>query len=225
MNYPIRINKYLRDKGWASRREADEIIAAGRVLVNGKNAKQGMLINENDEVALRRPNKKKYKYLIYYKPRGLATQAPGGQESVIAEWRSRGLFPVGRLDKESEGLLILTDDRRITPKIIGSNTGIEKEYLVRVKEPLRQGIAAIFKRGMQTKALGKLLPANARIVGEHALCVILQEGKKHQIRVMLAELGYTVTALKRIRIGHIFLGNLKLGQTRELTKEEIEKFS
>lgn len=224
MKYPIRINKYLRDKGLASRREADELIAAGQVLVNGKRAETGMLIHDGDQVVLRQHKEKSRIYLAYYKPSGFATQAPEDSDSVIKEWRGKGLFPVGRLDKESEGLLILTNDGRLTTKLIGEDSDVEKEYIVKVKEGLREGIPAIFKKGMQTKPFGKLLPAEAEILDRSAMRVVLREGKRHQIRVMFSELGYTITALKRIRIGHISIGNLKPGQTRKLTQVEIDKF-
>lgn len=222
MDYPLRINKYLRDKGFASRREADQFILGGRVLVNGKRAQPGMLINECDKVVLHRPDKKAHTYLAYYKPRGLATQAQPEFKSVIAEWRGKGIFPVGRLDKESEGLLILTDDGRVTTKILGAEAEFEKEYEVIVKEILRPGIVAIFKKGMRTKALGELLSADAHIVDEHMLRVILCEGKRHQIRVMLGELGYSIVSLRRIRIGHIRIGSLRPGQTRKLTEKEVD---
>jgi len=221
MDYPIRINKYIRDQGLASRREADELIAAGVVFVNGQKAKEGMMINEKDKVELRNIQKKSYIYLAYYKPRGLATQAPKGQESVITKFRAEGLFPVGRLDKESEGLLILTNDRRLTAKILGVESETEKEYLVRVREPLIKNIERIFQKGMETESLGKLLPAKAKVESDHNLRVILREGKKHQIRVMLAELKYTVESLKRVRIGKLKLGDLNPGQTRSLTEQDF----
>jgi len=220
MSEPIRINKYIRDKGLASRREADELIAVGKVLVNGRQATTGMMVKEGDRVELKNSGVKK-QYLAYYKPRGLPTQGFEGEESVIAEWRNKGLFPVGRLDKESEGLLILTNDRLLTAKLIGENSGMEKEYLVRTRENLRGGVEKIFAGGMKTKPLGRLLPAKAEILGRSEIRITLKEGKKHQIRVMLAELGYTVTSLKRLRIGGVLLGKLKPGAVRELKKSEL----
>ena len=224
MEYPIRINKYLRDKGLASRREADQMITGEKVLVNGKPAEMGMLINERDKVTLRGKNKKEYEYLAYYKPRGLATQSQEGSESVIAQWRERGLFPIGRLDKESEGLLILTNDGRLTTKLLSTESKFEKEYIVKVKETLRKGIPAIFEKGMETEAFGKLLPAKTKLIDSHTLSVVLREGKRHQIRVMLSELGCMVNSLKRIRIGHISLGKLRPEETRRLVQKEIDLF-
>ncbi len=233
MEYPIRINKYIRDSGLASRREADKLVQDGKVLVNGQLAQMGMLVNKGDKVTIKKGGEKEYKYLAYYKPRGLATQSQKGSPSVIDEWRTKGLYPVGRLDKESEGLLILTNDGRLTTRlleaptqdeapdrIIGKET-FEKEYLVKTREKLKEGIVKIFQKGMDTEALGKLLPAAARIIDDRTLSVSLREGKRHQIRVMLAELGYTVSALKRIRIGPIRLGQLKPGETRELSQNEV----
>lgn len=213
----IRINTYLRDRGVASRREADRLIAEGAVSVNGKKAQAGMLISPNDTVIVQGAPKT-YRAFAYYKPRGLATQALHGTSDVINEWKPKGLFPIGRLDKESEGLLILTDDGSLT-RLLGQST--EKEYLVDVREPLAPRVVGIFAKGMQTEAFGTLLPAKAEIVNAHTLRVVLREGKRHQIRVMLGELHYTVTALKRVRIGTVSLGSLRPGQTRPLSQEEV----
>jgi len=245
MEYPIRLNKYLRDMGIASRRESDRLVEEGYVVVNGKRATLGTMINEGDKVVVNEgTRKKKLIYLAYYKPWGLATQGVGNQPSVIMNWRSKGIFPIGRLDKESEGLLILTNDGRVTSKLLdkedkfdpvrgrpaegtatttpgrSASNGVEKEYVVEVREKLRSGIPAIFKKGMHTD-IGDLLPAQAKLMSDHRLNIILREGKKHQIRVMLSELGYTVTLLKRVRIGHIKLGNLEPGSTKELSEKEV----
>ena len=123
---------------------------------------------------------------------------------------------MGRLDKESEGLLLLTNDGRFVTEVLSEDSKYEKEYIVTVKEPLRPGVVRIFKSGMETKTLGKLLPAKAKIMNKNTLQVILNEGKRHQIRIMLNELRYTIASLKRIRVGNIKLGNLRPGQTREL---------
>ena len=219
----IRINKYLRDQGVASRREADEMIGAGSVFINGIRAEMGALIGNQDKVTLKGVKDKEYIYLAYYKPRGIPTQS-NKEESVIEEWREDGLFPIGRLDKQSEGLIILTNDGRITSKILGADSEFEKEYLVKVKEHLRSGVEGIIKKGMMTETFGRLLPAEAKIVGNSEIKIVLHEGKKHQIRVMLGELNYTVTSLKRLMVGEIKLGNLKPGDTRKLTYKEVETF-
>lgn len=221
--YPIRINKYLRDQGLGSRREVEELVTRGLVSVNGKLAKLSTLVDEKDKVVLRGKQNKQYIYLAYYKPRGLSTQTSGSAVSVIAQFRTQGLFPIGRLDKESEGLMIVTNDGRLTTKLIGNDSKIEKEYIVHVREMLRSGIPAIFAKGMVTKTLGVLLPAKSELLDRHTLRVVLAEGKRHQIRIMLSELGYTVESLTRIRIGHIRVGKLKHGETRPLTPREFDQ--
>ncbi len=219
MDFPIRINKYIRDKGLASRREADKLVESGSVFINGKKAKSGMMVGEKDKVEVR-GKQKQFKSLAYYKPRGLATQDFPGKKSVITEWKKEGLYPIGRLDKESEGLLLLTNDGRFAREVLSENSKYEKEYIVVVNQPLREGIPAIFKSGMETKALGKLLPAKAKIINKTTLQVILNEGKRHQIRVMLSDLGYTISSLKRIRIGDIKLGVLKPGESRPINTSQ-----
>ena len=216
MEYPIRINKYLRDKGLASRREADGLVESGLVFVNGSRADNGLMINEKDNVVVK-GKAKDYQYLAYYKPRNLPTQDLPGITSVITEWRGRGLYPIGRLDKSSEGLLLLTNDGRFAKKVLSDSVKYEKEYLVSVKEPLRIGVVKIFASGMETQALGKLLPAKARIINKNKIEIILNEGKRHQIRIMLNELNYTIDSLKRIRIGDIKIGELKPGETRPIS--------
>jgi len=223
MDYPIRINKYLRDKNLASRREADRLVESGLVFVNGKRVENGTMINEKDNVIVKKPKglpAKEYKYLAYYKPRNLPTQDLPGKPSVITEWKSKGLYPVGRLDKSSEGLLLLTNDGRFARKVLSEkNEGgslYEKEYLVSVKEPLKTSVVKIFQAGMETQTLGKLLPAKTQIAGEKKLRIILREGKRHQVRIMLSELGYTISSLKRVRIGKIKIDDLKPGETRPI---------
>src|SRR3989344_4254211 len=149
MEYPIRINKYLREKGLASRREADKLIENGSVFINGEKAKNGMVVKEGDNIKVEE-SKKQYRYLAYYKPRGLATQDLVGKKSVVSEWGDKGLYPIGRLDKESEGLLLLTNDGRFVTEVLSGNSKYEKEYIVTVKEPLRPGVVRIFKSGMAT---------------------------------------------------------------------------
>ena len=215
MEYPIRINKYLRDMGLASRREADKLVESGLVFINGKRVDSGTKVNEKDKVMVK-GQPKEYIYLAYYKPRDLPTQDLPGKISVITMFKDKGVYPIGRLDKSSEGLLLLTNDGRFAKEILSNSTKWEKEYIVAVKEPLRVGVVTIFKSGMDTEALGKLLPAKARIINNSRIQVILNEGKRHQIRVMFSELGYTINSLKRVRIGDIRIGDLKPGETRPI---------
>lgn len=215
MEYPIRINKYLRDKGLASRREADKLVESGLVFVNGKRVDNGAMVNKTDRVMVKTSKiTKEYKYLAYYKPRNLSTQDLPGKDSVIARFKKDKVYPIGRLDKSSEGLLLLTNDGRFAREVLSGDSKYEKEYIVSVKEPLRPGIIKIFKDGMETQALGKLLPVKARIINNSRLQMILKEGRHHQIRVMLDAVNYTINSLKRVRIGDIKIDDLKPGDTR-----------
>ncbi len=215
MKYPIRINRYLRDKGIASRREADLLVDEGKVLVNGKPVDKGHMVLEGDDVVVE-GERKRYRYLAYYKPRGLPTQDLPGQRSVITDWREKGLYPVGRLDKESEGLLILTNDGRLTPKMLSNKEEYEKEYIVTVREVLNPEMVDILESGMKIGKFGRLLPVKAEMIDDQTMRIVLREGKKKQIRVMFNELAYTVTSLKRIRIGKIELEDLMPGESRPI---------
>lgn len=216
MEYPIRINKYLRDIGIASRREADSLIESGLVLVNDQKVKAGYMVNEDDKVEVK--NIKKCLHLAYYKPRGLPTQDKPGVKSVVTEWQKEGLYPIGRLDKESEGLILLTNDGRFARKVLEE---YDKEYLVKVREPLRKGIISIMEAGMVTESLGKLLPVKAEIVNRTTIKMVLNEGKKHQIRVMLNDLRYTILSIKRVRIGDIKIGKLKPGESVQIKPKAL----
>ena len=202
--------------GLASRREADKLVEGGLVLVNGKRVENGAMIKEKDNVVVK-GIKKDYQYLAYYKPRDLPTQDLPGIKSVITEWNDKGLYPIGRLDKSSEGLLLLTNDGRFARKVLSDSKKYEKEYLVTVKEPLRPGVVKIFQEGMKTEIFGQLLPVRSRIINSGKIQMILHEGRRHQIRVMLNELGYTINSLKRVRIGDIKIEDLKAGETRKIS--------
>lgn len=215
----IRLNKFLRDKGYASRREADLLVKQGAVLVNGKPAKMGQLVGEKDRVEVKKEKMKRPEYFAYYKPAGLSTQANKGQESVVELVKRSGLFPIGRLDKNSEGLLLLTNDGRMTSKVL--SLFLEKEYLVKVREPLKHLVVEEFRRGMTVEPFGKLKPAMAEVKSRNTLRVVLSEGKRHQIRVMLSALRFTIESLKRVRVGPVKLGTLRPSEMRPLTRKEV----
>ncbi len=217
MDYPIRINKYIRDRGLASRREADKLVDDGLVLINGKISEKGDMVNKEDHVVLKE-NKKEYKYIAYYKPCGLSTQDHPGKRSVITDWEKEGVYPVGRLDKDSEGLLILTNDGRFAREVLSRKKDYEKEYIVTVREKLHPSVVRVFGEGIKSRVLGNLLPVKSEIVSDKTIRMILNEGKRHQIRIMLNDLSYTVVSLKRVRIGNIFLNNLNPGESKEFNR-------
>lgn len=224
MIFPVRINKYLADMKLASRREADTLIAEGKVLVNGKPAVIGQKVTATDKVTLKGERAKKT-YLAYYKPRGVITHSPATGETDIAmklmqDYKISGVSPIGRLDKDSEGLILLCNDGRVTGPLLDPEAHHEKVYDVL----LDKEISNHFLRHMETGVnIEGYLTRPATVVKKNAkrFHITLTEGKKHQIRRMCAALGYQVQALKRIRIEHIELGKLTPNQYRKLTTEEI----
>jgi 23S rRNA pseudouridine2604 synthase len=229
MEFPIRLNKYLAHTGVASRREADELIANGKVQINGAKAVVGQPVNDGDKVSVLGKTKAK-SYYAYYKGRGVITHSPGENEVDIAtrlakDYGLTHVAPVGRLDKDSEGLMVLSNDGRITGPLLDPESGKEKEYDVLVDKNL----SGMFRRAMEAgvdiegyRTKPATLKANPK--NEKRFSLILKEGKKHQIRRMCAALGYQIQTLKRVRIMNIELGKLKPNQYRKLAGDELQAF-
>lgn len=226
--YPIRINRYLALKGLSTRRGADELIENGMVLINGEKAVLGDKI-ENADVQVevlknKKTAEKKTIYIAYYKPRGIITHSPDEYEQSIEDVSGfPGTFPVGRLDKNSEGLIILTNDGRVTERLLHPRFKHEKEYLVTVREKIPSNLKRVLEDGVYSE--GEWLKAKrVTLAGPHTLCVILTEGKKHHIRRMLSEAHLTVEKLVRTRIMGIYLGALKPGKSRVLEGNARQAF-
>ena len=229
MEFPMRINKYAANKGWASRREADALIEKGLILINGKKAVIGQKINEGDDVQLAGKTKEK-KYLAYYKGRGILTTCPAmGEIDIVGrlkkDYKITDVNPIGRLDKDSEGLIILSNDGRITGPLLNPDLKHEKEYDVLMDKNVTSILTQSFQRGVNIEgyvtkpAKAVKHPRTARRVS-----ITLTEGKKHQIRRMSAALGYQVQDLKRVRIMNIELGKLKPNQFRKIEGKELSEF-
>ena len=209
----MRINKYLALKKYSTRRGADELIEKKQVFINGKIAKLGDKINETDKVEVKGNVKKEYKYFAYYKPIGLMTEEIG----------KNGLFPIGRLDKNSHGLIILTNDGRITDQLLNPKYFHEKEYVVKTSNKLRSNFKQKMEAGVNIEGyLTK--PCKVKIIDDHTFRVILTEGKKHQIRRMCSALFQEIADLKRVRIMNINLGTLKPKNSRQIVGKELETF-
>jgi 23S rRNA pseudouridine2604 synthase len=229
MEFPMRVNKYLAHTGVASRREADVLIAAGKVTVNGKKAAMGQSVEESDTVAVVGKTKTK-SYYAYYKGRGVITHSPAAHETDIAmklaaDYGITHVSPIGRLDKDSEGLMILSNDGRITGPLLSPENKNEKEYEVLVDKPL----SGMFKRAMEAGVdiegyRTKPAKVEASTKNDKRFMLIITEGKKHQIRRMCAALGYQVQSLKRNRILNIELGKLKPNQYRKIAGPELTEF-
>lgn len=222
--YPMRINKYLAHSGVATRKGADELIARKKVLINGRVAALGDKVHTGDTVELRDSNsQKKYLYLAYHKPIGVITHSPQMGEKDIKQSVPLDIFPVGRLDKDSSGLIILTNDGRVTDRLLNPEYDHDKEYRVQTGAPLRESFRKTMEAGVDIE--GYLTRhCTVRKTGEKSFVITLSEGKKHQIRRMVAALHNTVVSLQRTRILNVKLGNLKPGQWRPIEGEELSAF-
>jgi 23S rRNA pseudouridine2604 synthase len=215
----MRINRYLALKGFATRKGADDLVAAGLVSINGRKAVLGDRVAETDAVEVlqkgRRPAKE-FVYVAYYKPRGVVTHSPKkGERSIGDISRFPGTFPVGRLDKASEGLMLLTDDGRVTERMLHPRFEHEKEYRVTVRENVLPFVKETLEKGVRSQG-ERLTAKSVTVTGPHSLTIVLTEGKKHQIRRMLDHVRLTVESLKRVRIMDLHLGSLRQGQSRVL---------
>lgn len=229
MEFPIRINKYLAHQGIASRREADVLVETGKVRINGKKAKNGDQVQAEDKVEVVGATKAK-SYLAYYKGRGIITHSPSEKETDIAFRLSRDygithVAPIGRLDKDSEGLIILSNDGRITGPLLDPESGHEKEYEVSVDKAINPMFVRVMAAGVDIEGYRtKPAKVKAHRTNDKKFTIILTEGKKHQIRRMCAALGYQIQSLKRVRIMNIKLDKLKPNQYRKIAGPELQEF-
>lgn len=219
------LNKYISDTGFCSRREADKYIGEGRVSINGKEAKKGNRVDEDDKILLDgEPLKKKISpvYIILNKPRGITCTTDLKDKTNIIDfikYKTR-IFPIGRLDKLSEGLIFLTNDGDIVNKILRAGNGHEKEYVVTTDKSITKDFINKMRNGVRIPET----TTNKCFVKQDAdkkFTIILTQGLNRQIRRMCAVLDYKVTSLKRIRIMNITLGNLRQGKWRYFSPDEI----
>jgi 23S rRNA pseudouridine2604 synthase len=221
--FPMRINKYLAHKNISTRRGADELIEKKKVFINGRLAILGDKVIESDIVEVKKSgHKTKYVYFAYNKPIGITTHSPGrGERDIVRTIPLKGVFPIGRLDKESHGLMILTNDGRITEKLLSPEYEHEKEYRVKTKNKLRTSFKAKMEAGVKIEGY-VTKPSRVHVLSDHVFTVILTEGKKHQIRRMCSALFQEVADLERVRIMNIKLGKLAPGETRPIIGEELD---
>jgi 23S rRNA pseudouridine2604 synthase len=219
----MRINKYLAHEQYCTRREADELIQARKVLINGVPAQLGDKVYQSDKVEVRfRP--RKYRYFAYHKPRGVITHSPQeGEESIADISPVPGVFPIGRLDKDSYGLIILTDDGRITDALLNPDREHEKEYEVTTRDALTPSFKTRMEHGVD---IGGYVtkPCHVELVGSRKFSITLTEGKKHQIRRMCGAFGHSATQLKRVRIMNVAIGNMRPNEVRPLEGAELKTF-
>jgi len=227
----MRINRFLALKGYATRRGADELVEKHKVLINGELAVLGSKVHQGDEVEVRRTQKpKEYAYYAYNKPKGVITHSPQrGEKDVRTDAKHakysmpKDIFPVGRLDKESHGLMILTNDGRITDRLLNPDYVHEKEYIVKTTQKLRESFREYMEAGVKIEEY-VTKPCVVRVMGALTFRITLGEGKKHQIRRMVVAMHNEVADIERVRVMNITLGKLPLGSTRPLTGTELETF-
>ncbi len=220
----MRINKLLSNYGYCSRKEANEWIRNNRIHINGSLAFPGQWAEETDDILLdgERLEKKKKVYLAFHKPPGLiCTREESVEENIMAFLQLPFyVFPVGRLDKESEGLILLTNDGDWAHEILSSENHHEKEYLVTVDRTLTEEFLETLASGVDIR-IGRTRPCQVEKVSEDTFRIVLTQGLNRQIRRMTKAMGYEVIFLKRMRIENLTVHGLKPGQLRPLTEEEL----
>lgn len=225
MSY-IRIEKYLSEEGIMSRREAKRFLESGDILINGIKPTAGDKIDPEKDVITysKNVNKKMNEKMtvLVYKPRGyISSKDTDGEKNIFDVFpQFKELNTVGRLDKESEGLIILSNDGMITKAITGKDHLIEKEYVVVVREKITASMMARMSKGMKLED-GWTLPAKAKKLDLHSFSITLKEGRKHQIRRMANACKLTVESLQRIRIHTITAPKMLPGNFKKLTEEQI----
>ena len=226
-----RLNKYLADCGVGSRRECDTLIADGLVKVNGKVAPLGYMVKDGDKITVkdkRVGDKQKLYYIMLNKPKGCVTTVKDdlGRKTVMDFINIKArLYPVGRLDYDTEGLLILTNDGDLSNRLTHPRNEINKTYVCRISGILKESERAMLEKGVLIDGV-KTAPAKVKIVEQdqhHTRCeVIIHEGRNHQVKKMFETVGKEVEFLKRIAIGDLRLGGLKRGEYRFLNDIEID---
>lgn len=226
-NSSVRLNKSISDTGFCSRRAADKLIEEGRVTLNGRKGVLGDKVTETDIVEVDGVPIKKQAQLIYIafnKPRGVTCTTERHIKGNIIDYinHPERIFPIGRLDKESEGLIFLTNDGNIVNKILRAGNNHQKEYVVTVKKPITEEFIEKMSNGVQILDT-VTAKCKVRKIDSKVFNITLTQGLNRQIRRMCDALKYEVTRLKRIRIMKITLDGIALGQWRNLTEKEVEQ--
>jgi 23S rRNA pseudouridine2604 synthase len=231
----MRLNRYIADTGFCSRREADRLIAEGRVTVGGLRARIGAELPEEPDsraevridgnvLSARTAAKgqRRHVYIALNKPVGITCTTEESVKGNIVDFvgHQQRIFPIGRLDKDSEGLILLTSNGDIVNEILRAENKLEKEYLVAVNHPVTPEFLRGMSRGVPVHGQ-TTLPCKTGKLGSQGFRIVLTQGLNRQIRLMAAHFGYRVKQLLRVRIGNVRLGHLKPGRWRNLTDAEL----
>ncbi|MCK8061365.1 pseudouridine synthase [Fusibacter sp. A2] len=224
MNY-TRLNKLIAETGYCSRREADKLINEGRVKVNGMDTELGTMVGPRDRVTVNgKPLQEKPKdvYLAFNKPVGIECTTDRNTRNNIIDYINyhERIFPIGRLDKESQGLILLTNDGNIVNPILRAGNAHEKEYIVSVNKPITHKFIEGMKKGVPILDT-VTLPCQVDQIDKYKFKIVLIQGLNRQIRRMCEYFGYEVTSLNRVRIMNVNIGNLKTGSIRKLSPKEV----
>jgi 23S rRNA pseudouridine2604 synthase len=230
----MRVNKYISESGLCSRREADDLLIAGRVTINGEVVSTGAKALDGDEVCVdgevvrvrvlaATPAAKKAVYIALNKPVGITCTTEKNVDGNIIDFidHSQRIFPIGRLDKDSEGLILLTSNGDIVNEILRAENNHEKEYLVGVNKAVTDEFLTGMARGVRIHSQ-MTQPCRVRRIAKFGFSIVLTQGLNRQIRLMASAFGYRVTQLRRVRIDNVKLAHLKLGQWRNLTEAELK---
>ena len=231
MEETVRLNKFLSEKGICSRREADRLVDEGKVMVNGVCAVMGQMVSSADEIVVdgKKVSTKQVKPVLIAvnKPAGIVctTARFEGEKNIVdmVKYPTR-IYPIGRLDKESEGLILMTNLGDLANEISKASNSHEKEYVVTVNNQVTESFLDKMRRGMHLEELNAdTMPCVCTKTGNREFHIILKQGLNRQIRRMCAACGYRVETLKRIRIMNIHLGNIPQGNFRNVTDAEFDK--
>ena len=228
----MRINKHISDSGHCSRREADRLVAAGRVTVDGRQARTGTEVEPGAEVRIdgqplpvrqAATGQRRHVYIALNKPAGLTSTTESAVKGNIVDLvdHPQRIFPVGRLDKDSEGLILLTSNGDIVNQILRAENKLEKEYLVAVNHPVTDEFLRALARGGIPVHGQPTLPCRTGKLGRFGFRITLVQGLNRQVRLMAAHFGLRVRQLVRVRVGNVKLGHLKPGQWRNLSDAEL----
>ncbi len=221
-----RVQKLIAAAGYCSRRKAEELIAAGKVTVNGKVAKLGDTATEQDAILVEgKPlQRERLVYLLFHKPVGCVTAVTDTREKTVMDYIKvkERVYPIGRLDKETSGLLILTNDGALANRIMHPRYEVEKTYKVRLDRSIRDSELKKAMRGVSLED-GPSAAAKATRIGDAELEFTIHEGRNRIVRRIFEALGFTVVALQRVRIGTLALGKLRPGEYAFVTRGKIEQ--
>ena len=228
----VRVNKFISDTGFCSRREADALIKEGRVSINGNKPSLSTRVEEGDTVLIDgqtlrirnvKPGTRKHVYIALNKPVGITCTTDQSVKGNIVDFvdHEQRIFPIGRLDKDSEGLILLTSNGDIVNELLRAENRKEKEYLVAVNKAVTDDFLRGMAKGVRIHR-NMTLPCKTRKIAPYGFAIVLTQGLNRQIRLMAAAFGYRVTQLRRVRIINLKLGALKPGQWRNLSDAELK---